>query len=321
MSVHKQQTAPPKARLRAVNTEEQGQRIDNFLIKVLKGVPKTRIYKAVRSGEVRVNGSRIKVSYKLKSGDKVRIPPIRYAQVNQPAVVPPNLLDSIPVLFEDQHFLVVDKPAGLAVHGGTGMQYGLIEAFRQLRPETEFLELAHRLDRETSGCLMLAKTRKALLALQQQLGQERTIGKYYLALVEGVWKGETRTVNLCLTRKTETGKDKRSVIDRNGQQATSKISPITRYHHLTPATLVEIELKTGRMHQARVHCSSSGYPIAGDRLYGENEFNKKMKKLGLGRLFLHSHQLKVRHPITNKPLALEARLPSRLLSVLSKLES
>ncbi|WP_424948162.1 RluA family pseudouridine synthase [Candidatus Spongiihabitans sp.] len=322
MSVNQRQATTPKARLQAVNAEAQGQRIDNFLMKILKGVPKSRIYKAVRSGEVRVNGSRIKASHKLKSGDQVRIPPIRYAQVNQPAMVPPKLLDSIPVLFEDPHFLVVDKPAGLAVHGGTNIQYGLIEAFRQLRLQTEFLELAHRLDRETSGCLMLAKTRKALLALQQQLGEERTVGKYYLALVAGVWRGKTKTVNLCLTRKTETGKDKRSVVDRNGQQAMSKISPVTwygRYHQSTLATLVEIELKTGRMHQARVHCSASGYPIAGDRLYGKNEFNQKMQKLGLGRLFLHAHKLKVRHPITDHPLELEAALPARLLAVLDEL--
>lgn len=318
--MNKQQSEPPKVRLRVVKTEEEGQRIDNFLIKILKGVPKTRIYKAVRSGEVRVNGSRIKVSYKLNLDDKVRIPPIRYAKVNQPAVIPPNLLDSIPVLFEDQHFLVVDKPAGLAVHGGTAMQYGLIEAFRQLRPEAEFLELVHRLDRETSGCLMLAKSRKALLALQKQLGEERTVGKYYLALVDGLWRGKTKTINLSLSRKVEAEKSKRSVVDREGQQATSKISPITLYQQSILATLVEIELKTGRMHQARVHCASSGYPIAGDRLYGENEFNKKMKTLGLGRLFLHSNKLKVRHPITNEPLDLEAPLPARLLSILDKLE-
>lgn len=318
--MNRQQAPPPKARLRVVNTEEYGQRIDNFLIKVLKGVPKSRIYKAVRSGEVRVNGARIKVSHKLKCGDKVRIPPIRYAQANQPVVVAPNLLASIAVLFEDAHLLVVDKPAGLAVHGGSGMQYGLIEAFRQLRAEGGFLELVHRLDRETSGCLMLAKSRKALLALQQQLGQDRTIGKYYLALVAGVWSGKTKTINLPLAKKSATEKGRRSLVDSKGQSASSKISPVTWYQQSTPATLVEIELKTGRMHQARVHCSSSGYPIAGDRLYGENQFNEKMKNLGLGRMFLHSHKLKISHPITHQPLALEAPLPARLLSILGKLE-
>ncbi len=306
----------PKARLQIVDSEEEGQRIDNFLIKVLKGVPKTRIYKAVRSGEVRVNGSRIKVSYKLQSGDKVRIPPIRCAEMNQPAVIPPNLLDHITVLFEDSHLLVVDKPSGLAVHGGSGMQYGLIEAFRQLRPHIQFLELAHRLDRETSGCLMLAKSRKALLALQQQLGEERTVGKYYLALLQGVWQGEARTINLHISRKSEAGSDKRSVIDCDGQQASSTISPLTRYRD---TTLVEIKLKTGRMHQARVHCSASGHPVVGDRLYGDNAFNKTMKKQGLGRLFLHSHKLTVRHPQTNCPLNLEAPLPAQLRALLDKL--
>ncbi len=308
-------SATPKARLQTVDTEE-GQRIDNFLIKILKGVPKSRIYKAVRGGEVRVNGSRIKVSYKLKCGDKVRIPPIRCAEPNQPPVIPPNLLDHITVLFEDSHLLVVDKPAGLAVHGGTGMQYGLIEAYRQLRPQIQFLELVHRLDRETSGCLMLAKSREALLALQQQLGEERTVGKYYLALVQGVWLGKSKTVDLCLARKSAAGKDKRSVVDHNGQQAISKIVPLTRYHD---TTLLEVELKTGRMHQARVHCAASGYAIAGDCLYGENTFNRKMKKRGLGRMFLHAHKLTIRHPITHTPLALEAPLPARLHTLLGNL--
>ncbi len=314
--INKAQAMSAQVRLQIVEREEDGQRVDNFLIKTLKGVPKSRIYKAVRSGEVRVNGSRIKVSHKLKSGDKVRIPPIRHAQTNQPAVIPPNLLQHIPVLFEDQHLLLVDKPAGLAVHGGTGMSYGLIEAFRQLRPHIQFLELIHRLDRETSGCLMLAKSRQALLAVQQQLGEDRTVGKYYLALVQGVWKGGSKTVNLSLARKREAGKDKRSVVDGNGQQASSKISLLTRYHD---SSLVEIELKTGRMHQARVHCSASGYPIAGDYLYGESAFNQKMKKAGLGRLFLHSHKLTIRHPLTNTPLHLQAPLPARLLRLLDKL--
>ena len=304
----------PRAKLQIIDTD--GQRIDNFLIKTLKGVPKSRIYKAVRSGEVRVNGARVKVSHKLKSGDKVRIPPIRHAQTGQSIVVPPHLLDHITVLFEDQHLLVVDKPAGLAVHGGSGMQYGLIEAFRQLRTQVQFLELAHRLDRETSGCLMLAKSRTALLALQQQLGQDRTVGKYYLALVNGVWRGAGKTVTLGLTRKREAGRDKHSVVDCNGQQAISKISPLTRYHD---TTLVEICLKTGRMHQARVHCAASGYHIAGDRLYGDNGFNQTMKKHGLGRMFLHAHKLTVCHPITNITLNIEAPLPARLLALLAKL--
>ena len=243
-----QDTAPPKAQLIEITTSEVGQRVDNFLIKFLKGVPRTRIYKAVRSGEVRVNRSRIKVSHKLKVGDQVRIPPIRYAQGSQQVVIPPNLLDNVPVLFEDPYLLVLDKPAGLAVHGGTGMQYGLIEAFRQLRPQYEFLELVHRLDRETSGCLMLAKTRPALLALQQQLGAHRTIGKFYLALVLGSLQDRVRTINLALSVKTESGKHKRTIADPKGHHSVSRIRPIKTFFD---STLIEIELKTGRMHQAR----------------------------------------------------------------------
>jgi 23S rRNA pseudouridine955/2504/2580 synthase len=311
-------TAPPKAQLMEVTSSEAGQRIDNFLIKILKGVPRTRIYKAVRSGEVRVNRSRIRVSHKLKVGDQVRIPPIRYSRRGQQPVVPPNLLESVPVLFEDPYLLVVDKPAGLAVHGGTGVQYGLIEAFRQLRPQYGFLELVHRLDRETSGCLMLAKTRPVLLALQQQLGEHRSIGKSYLALVFGSLQDRTRTINLALAIKTEAGKHKRTIADPKGQHSVSKINPL---QHFFDTTLIEIELKTGRMHQARAHCAFSGFPIAGDRLYGDEVFNTKMKKLGLGRTFLHAHKLKFDHPVARKPIALEAPLPQSLQAVLDQLEN
>jgi 23S rRNA pseudouridine955/2504/2580 synthase len=311
-------TAPPKAQLIEVTSSQAGQRIDNFLIKFLKGVPRTRIYKAVRSGEVRVNRSRVKVSHKLKIGDQVRIPPIRYSKGGQQPVIPPNLLENIPVLFEDPNLLVLDKPAGLAVHGGTGVQYGLIEAFRHLRPQYGFLELVHRLDRETSGCLMLAKTRPALLALQQQLGEHRTIGKSYLALVLGSLQDRTRTIKLALAIKTETGKHKRTIADPNGQHSVSKINPLNRF---IDTTLIEIELKTGRMHQARAHCAFSGFPIAGDRLYGDQGFNTKMKKLGLGRTFLHAHKLKFDHPVTSKPVELEAPLPPTLQAILDQLEN
>ncbi len=307
----------PKVKLVAITASEVGQRVDNFLIKVLKGVPRSRIYKAVRSGEVRVNGSRIPVSHKLKIGDQVRIPPIRYAQPNQVAVIPPNLMDSIPILFEDQYFLVLDKPSGLAVHGGTGVKYGLIEALRQLRLQCRFLELVHRLDRETSGCLMLAKTRPALLALQKQLGEQRTIGKYYLALVLGRWKGPTRTIDLALSIRNESGKNKRAVIDPGGQPSISHIKPLQQF---LDSTLVEIELKTGRMHQARAHCAACGHPIAGDRMYGDNDFNKKMKKSGLGRTFLHSHILKIHHPIKKIAIEITAPLPASLQTLLDKLE-
>ena len=311
----------PKARIVEITEDEQGQRIDNFLFKTLKGVPKTRIYKAVRSGEVRVNGSRIKVFHKLKIGDKVRIPPIRHGVTNQSVVVPPNLLNQIPVLFEDEYFLVVDKPAGLAVHGGTGIDFGLIEAFRQLRTSLPYLELVHRLDRETSGCIMLAKSRNALLSLQKQLGEERSIGKFYRALVtgdcRGGWQKNSRTVRLALSRQVGPGIEKRSVVDRNGQSALSKISVLEQY---AGSALVEIELKTGRMHQARAHCAAIGHPIVGDKIYGDDEINTKFKKKGLGRMFLHSYRLNIRHPVTGVEMALHADLPPALKNVLANLE-
>ncbi len=310
-------TVRPKARLADIGAGEHGQRIDNYLIKVLKGVPKTRIYKAVRSGEVRVNGSRIKVGHKIQQGDKVRIPPIRCAQANQSVVIPPRLLESIPALFEDAHFLVVDKPAGLAVHGGSGIQYGLIDAFRQSGAQTRFLELVHRLDRDTSGCLMLAKTRKALLALQQQLGEERTIGKFYLALVKGAWQGRAREVDLAIPGKSYLVRDGRRTVERPGQKAISRIS---RVNGCRDSTLVEIELKTGRKHQARIHCMGCGHPIAGDGRYGDNDFNKKLQKIGLGRMFLHAHKLTVRHPMTGQSIFIRAPLPKPLQVVLHRLD-
>lgn len=308
----------PKVRHQKISSSSHGQRIDNFLFKILKGVPKTRVYKAVRSGEVRVNGSRIKVSYKLNEGDEVRIPPIRFVDAKQPAVIPPKLLDSIPILFEDEDLIVVDKPAGLAVHGGTGMQYGLIEAVRQLQPQIPYLELVHRLDRETSGCLMLAKNRKALLALQQQLGEDRTIGKFYIALVHGLVSKKPITINLAISKTNEPGKYKRSTIDNNGYAALSRISLIK---HFQESSLVQIELKTGRMHQARVHCMSQGNPVAGDRLYSNSEFNRKLKKLGLGRMFLHAYKLEIRHPVSANKLAISANLPQSLEIILEKLDN
>ena len=301
--------------IRIVGSNEHGQRVDNFLIRHLKGVPKTRIYKAVRCGEVRVNGSRIKVSRKLIEGDKVRIPPLRMSQDKDRVVIPPKLLESIPVVFEDEHLMVVDKPSGLAVHGGSGLPFGLIEALRQLRPDLSFIELAHRLDRETSGCLMLAKSRKALLAIQSQFSADRLAEKTYLALVEGDWDATDQRIDFPLSRMTDSN-IKKIEAGANGQRAVSVVSTVSRY---AEGTLVRLELKTGRMHQARVHCATAGHPVAGDRTYGNRNFNRAMKKLGLGRLFLHAWTLAIVHPDTGRPLSFEASLPEQLNSVLEKL--
>ena len=301
--------------IRIAGPNEQGQRVDNFLIKHLKGVPKTRLYKAVRSGEVRVNGSRIKVSHKLIEGDKVRIPPLRMSQDKDRVVIPPRLLESIPVIFEDERLMVVDKPSGLAVHGGSGLPFGLIEAVRQLRPEMPFIELAHRLDRETSGCLMLAKSRKALLAIQSQFSADRPAEKTYLALVEGDWGVRDQRIDFPLSRITDSDM-KKIRVDTNGHRAVSVVSTVSRY---AEGTLVRLELKTGRMHQARVHCATAGHPVAGDRTYGDRNFNRAMKKSGLGRLFLHARTLSIVHPDSGRPLSFDAPLPEQLNAVLERL--
>jgi 23S rRNA pseudouridine955/2504/2580 synthase len=308
--------ARPAVSIRTIGENEEGQRIDNYLIKILKGVPKSRIYKAIRSGEVRVNRGRVQVSRRLAPGDQVRIPPIRVSSGPGNVVIPPRLLDQVPILLEDEHLLIVNKPSGLAVHGGSGLPFGLIEAFRQFDEFSGYLELVHRLDRETSGCLMIARSRPALLGLQRQLNTLRTAKKIYLALVRGQWQSGTRTVDLGIGKGMGPGNEKRSVIDNAGKQAVSIISPVQRFQS---STLVEIELKTGRMHQARVHCTACGHPIAGDRLYGDSKFNDEMRKLGLGRLFLHAAKLGISHPQSKHRIEVSAPLPDQLQVLLDSL--
>lgn len=313
-----------KAEIVEVGVEQAGQRIDNFLIKYMKGVPKTRLYRALRGGEVRVNGARSSAPYKLCVGDKLRIPPIRRSDPGGArageSLVPDSLLEKIPVLLEDRHLLVVDKPAGLAAHGGTGMDYGLIEALRKLRPDLPYLELAHRLDRETSGCLMLAKSRQSLLALQAQLGAARSVDKAYVALLKGAWSGGEREVAIPLarppTRHPAAGAEKTTATAAREREARSIFSP---QWSSAQCALVDIRLLTGRMHQARIHAAGMGSPIAGDRLYGDREFNRRMKKAGLGRLFLHAHRLRFSHPDSGVPMETCAPLPASLQKVLDKL--
>ncbi|MGR3913059.1 MAG: RluA family pseudouridine synthase [Gammaproteobacteria bacterium] len=296
----------PRAEIIEIAPEQAGQRIDNFLIAKLKGVPKTRLYRALRGGEVRVNGARKKPPYHLRAGDKLRIPPLR----RSPAAVPPprasaqNIAENIAVLFEDECMLVVDKPAGLAAHGGSGMRYGLIEALRAFRGETPRLELAHRLDRETSGCLMLAKSREALLALQAQLAA-RQIGKEYVALLRGHLQG-AREINAPLARRT----------GAKPLDARSRFTPRLR---LPGCALVDIALQSGRMHQARAHAAAAGHPVAGDRRYGDHEFNRTMRAAGLKRMFLHAGQLRFTHPLSRLPVAVHAELPAELRAVVTAL--
>ncbi len=319
--------APEARGLRAeiveVGAEQAGQRIDNFLIKYMKGVPKSRLYRALRGGEVRVNGARKKAPYQLCVGDKLRIPPIRRsgrsgrsatATATVPRI-PPALLEKIPALFEDRDLLVVDKPAGLAAHGGTGMDYGLIEALRQLRADLPYLELAHRLDRETSGCLMLAKSRASLLALQAQLGKARSVGKGYVALVKGAWRGGARAIDQPLPRHNRAAAGTSvAALGESGLEAHSVFTPRRPLRH---CTLMDIRLLTGRTHQARRHAAAAGHPIAGDWLYGDPDFNRAAKKAGLTRLFLHAEHLRLTHPATGAALDIHSPLPAALEEALA----
>ncbi len=298
-----------------IDDTRAGQRLDNFLLATLKGVPKSRIYRLVRKGEVRVNRGRTQPDYRLQVGDLVRIPPVRQAQA--PETAPAERFGWLEerVLFEDQYLLALDKPAGLAVHAGSGIAFGLIEALRALRPHAPMLELVHRLDRDTSGCLLIAKSRQALTGLHTAL-RGGHVAKQYLALVQGLMRG-SRTVTAAL-EKRERGGERMVEAGDEGREAATRIHPRTRYPDVG-ATLVEVDLLTGRTHQARVHAAHIGHPIAGDDKYGDREFNRELKHAGLKRLFLHAWRIKFRHPVTSRNLSLEAELPADLSSVLERL--
>jgi 23S rRNA pseudouridine955/2504/2580 synthase len=300
-----------------IGPEQAGQRLDNFLIKTLKGVPKSRIYRLLRKGEVRVNKGRVKAVTRLKEGDIVRLPPIRVSERGEmPAVGRPlskYLADN--VLFEDEGLLIINKPSGLAVHGGSGVSLGAIEALRAEHPELRFLELVHRLDRDTSGCLMLAKKRSVLLALQQDL-QNNHIEKRYTSLAKGRWPKGKNTINAPLRKNTLLSGERMVRVDVTGKASVTHFKILKQY---SSATLLDIKLETGRTHQIRVHCEFAGQPIAGDPKYGDEEFNESMKPLGLKRLFLHARYLRFKHPLSNDWVEVEAPLPADLEKVLAKL--
>lgn len=299
----------PRAEVIEVDEQHAGQRIDNFLITHLKGVPKTRLYRALRGGEVRVNGGRKKAPYQLCVGDKLRIPPLRRSAVKTKAHIPEKLRDEIKILLEDEHLLIVNKPAGLAVHGGSNIAFGLIEALRALRPDDKYLELAHRLDRETSGCLLLAKSRKALLAVQAQL-TAREVHKEYVALLCGAWSGGAREVNVALAKHAD-----------DGGKTQDAHSVFTAQWSTQDCTFAAIKLLTGRMHQARRHAAAIGMPVAGDKVYGDYEFNRRLRRFGLTRLFLHAARVKFSHPASGKCITVAAPLPPALTMVLEKLRA
>lgn len=308
---------PSKVRYLAVDEDHAGQRLDNFLLRILKGVPKSRVYRLLRRGEVRVNRARARPGYRLQAGDVLRLPPVR--QPSEVAAAPraPHTYAWLEarVLYEDEHLLAVDKPAGLAVHGGTQVAVGLIEALRQLRPHTPMLELVHRLDRDTSGCLLVAKSRQALTRLHRAW-QQGEVEKYYLALVKGVWS-QVRQIAAPLEKgRPAGGGERRSRVAPTGKAAASVFIPRRVFGS---ATLVEIRLLTGRMHQARVHAAHAGHPIAGDDKYGDRTFNRELRALGLKRLFLHAMRLEFRHPVSGSTMRLESPVPPDLQAVLERL--
>ncbi len=265
------------------------QRLDNFLLSQLKGVPKSRIYKLLRSGQVRVNKGRKKPSYRLQAGDLVRIPPVRMSERSE-TEIPSSVLETISssILFENDAVLVLNKPAGLAVHSGSNIPYGVIEILRQCRPDADMLELVHRLDRDTSGCLVVAKSRPALKQLHEQFRREDEMEKIYQAILVGRWQGGAKQIDAPLKKNTLQGGERMVCVDPTGKMAQSLFTPLDYYDQ---ATFAEIKLFTGRTHQIRVHAAYSGHPVAGDKKYGDSEFNRYLKQQGFRRMFLHAHRL------------------------------
>ena len=298
-----------------ITENEHGQRLDNLLLKKCKGVPKSHVYSIVRSGQVRVNGRRAEVSYRLQSGDLLRMPPLRIAVAEQEVVAGAELKVHLPVIFEDEGLLVVDKPAGIAVHGGSGESFGVIEALRRQRPQARFLELAHRLDRETSGVLLLGKKRSVLLALHEMFraggfdGGARGADKRYLVLVCGRWMDPLRHVRLPLLKFLQASGERRVRVSEEGKAAHTVFRLRARWQHFS---LLEAELRTGRTHQIRVHLAQLGYPIAGDEKYGDFALNKALSRAGLKRMFLHAWKMRLPHPLHGTELRLEAALPAVL---------
>ncbi|MDY7579225.1 RluA family pseudouridine synthase [Herbaspirillum sp. RTI4] len=297
----------PQVQLLTISEEDSGQRIDNFLLRICKGVPKSHIYRVLRSGEVRVNKGRIDQMYRLQDGDIIRIPPIRMAEKAPPSAPGAEFT----ILLEDSHLLVIDKPAGVAVHGGSGVSYGVIEQLRASRPDAKFLELVHRLDRDTSGILLLAKKRSALTDLHAQMRDGLT-DKRYLTLVHGDWQNARQHVKLALHKYTMGDGERRVRVQADGMASHTIFSLLRKY---TDYALLEAELKTGRTHQIRVHLSHSGFAIVGDDKYGDFVLNRALQKadgerVALKRMFLHAHQITFTHPETGKSTTLRSKLPA-----------
>jgi 23S rRNA pseudouridine955/2504/2580 synthase len=305
-----------QVQLLVIGAEEAGQRIDNFLIRICKGVPKSHVYQVLRSGQVRVNKGRIAQTYRLLEGDTVRVPPMRIAE-REPSSAPGS---EFRILHEDDALLIIDKPAGVAVHGGSGIAFGVIEQLRAARPDAKFLELVHRLDRETSGILMLAKKRSSLVALHEQI-RESQWDKRYLTLVKGDWQNARQHIKLPLFKYTAADGERRVRVQADGLASHTVFNLLRRYGEFV---LLEAELKTGRTHQIRVHLASSGYAIAGDDKYGDFALNRVLQKpegsrVALKRMFLHAHRLEFVHPVSGERMTVQAKLPTECQRFLDSL--
>ena len=300
-----------------IDEASEDQRIDNYLLKTLKGVPKSHVYRVLRSGEVRVNSGRVQADYRLRRGDKVRIPPMRIGatlsnalpQASSKALLQAN------VLYEDEHLLALDKPAGMAVHGGSGICLGVIEQLRAERPDAKFLELVHRLDRDTSGCLLIAKKRRALIAMHAALRDGR-MEKRYLALVKGEWSKKKLKIELALHKFVNSEGERRVVVHDDGQAA---ITLITLRQSWQECSLLGVQLKTGRTHQIRVHLAHLGHPIAGDDKYGDFSWNRELARNGAKRMFLHAESLTLMHPESGAKLNLVSQMPAPMQVFVSAL--
>ncbi len=297
-----------------IDESSETQRIDNFLFRHLKGVPKSHVYRILLGGEVRVNKKRVDQTYRLKLGDLLRIPPIRVAEKPDTDFIPAA---EFPILYEDEALLAINKPSGTAVHGGSGVSFGVIEQLRRARPQAKLLELVHRLDRETSGVLLVAKKRSALTGMHEIM-REGNSDKRYFALVLGQWKNARQHVKLPLYKFDTPQGEKRVMVREDGQTAHTIFSLQQAWPEFS---LLEAELKTGRTHQIRVHLSHLGFPIAGDDKYGDFARNKELAKRGLKRMFLHAHSITFNHPLTSESLQITAPLPPELASFIARLDA
>jgi 23S rRNA pseudouridine955/2504/2580 synthase len=318
----------PQVKTVCIDEDSAGQRVDNFLMRHLKGVPKTHIYRLIRSGEVRVNKGRVGADTRLVEGDLVRVPPVRISErvAEKAQAMAQGAVRGVPardfaVLLEDEHLLVINKPAGVAVHGGSGVSFGVIEQLRMARPHAKFLELVHRLDRETSGILLVAKKRSALKNLQDQF-RERQTGKTYLAMVRGAWPAKLKVLDKPLhkylldSKDNQAGERRVKVVARDDADGMPSVTLVKVREQLPQGTLLEVTIKTGRTHQIRVHLASEGFPILGDDKYGDFELNKALASAaarpGLKRMFLHAWRLQFNHPATGERLEILAELPLEL---------